>query len=30
MKIRQEEPKFKPVTITLDTRDEVTAFWGGH
>lgn len=33
MKIRQDETVFKPVTITLHTRDEVYAFWGaieGH
>ena len=28
MKIEQEQPKFKPITITLETREEAQAFFG--
>lgn len=27
MKIKQDEPQFTPITITLETREEAEALW---
>ena len=27
MKLRQDPPAFKPITITLETREEAEALW---
>lgn len=27
MKLTQEEPEFKPITITLETEEEAACFW---